>query len=235
MEVWIKFSILLIVAYVFGSIPMSYLVGRLRGMDMRKQGTGQVGAGNLWRTASRKLGFIVGVFDFLKGVIMVLIARRVGLDPGMQLSVGLAVVIGHNWPVFLKFHGGRGIATCLGIIIIMPCINIGEITTWPLVAFFAVLAGGVVIYRRTPVPILIGLILLPIISAVAGEPLPLNLAYLAMLIIIVTKRLVAQPNHEKRDISMGRLLLNRLLYDRDIGDRAAWIHRKNIAKKDGAA
>jgi glycerol-3-phosphate acyltransferase PlsY len=235
MDTWIKFIILIVVSYLLGSIPASYLVGRLRGMDVRKQGTGQVGAGNLWRTASRKLGFLVGIFDFFKGVIMILIAWRLGLDPGLQLAVGLAVVIGHNWPVFLKFHGGRGIATCLGIIIIMPCINIGEITTWPLVAFFAVLVAGVVIYHRTPVPILLGLILLPIISAVAHEPLLLNLAYLAMLLIIVAKRLIAQPAPEKRKTGMGHLLLNRLLYDRDIGDRAAWVHRKNITRKDKAA
>ena len=235
MDIWIKFIILLVFSYLFGSVPASYLVGRLRGMDMRKQGTGQVGAGNLWRTTSRKLGLLVGIFDFFKGVIMILIAWRVGLDPGLQLAVGLAVVIGHNWPVFLKFHGGRGIATCLGIIIIMPCINTGEITTWPLVAFYSVLVGGVVIYRRTPVPILIGLILLPVISAVAREPLQLNLAYLAMLVIVVGKRMVAQPAPEKREISMGRLLLNRFLYDRDIGDRAAWVHRKNTARDDKAA
>jgi glycerol-3-phosphate acyltransferase PlsY len=235
MNVWLEFIIFIVISYLFGSIPASYLVGRLRGMDMRKQGTGQVGAGNLWRTTSRTLGLAVGIFDFFKGVIMVLIARRVGLDPGLQLSVGLAVVIGHNWPVFLKFHGGRGIATCLGIIIIMPCINIGEITTWPLVAFFGAAAGGVAIYRRTPVPILIGLALLPIISAVAREPLPLNLAYSAMFVIVVVKRLVAQPAPEKREISMGRLLLNRFLYDRDIGDRATWVHRKNIARKNRAS
>jgi acyl phosphate:glycerol-3-phosphate acyltransferase len=234
MDIWIKFVVLVVVSYLFGSIPASYLVGRWRGKDMRKQGTGQVGAGNLWRTTSRRLGLLVGVYDFLKGAVMISIAWRMGLDPGLQLSVGLAVVVGHNWPVFLRFHGGRGIATCLGIIIIMPCINIGEITTWPLVAFFGVLAAGVVIYRHTPVPILIGLILLPIISRVAAEPLSLNIAYVAMFVIIVTKRLTAQPAPHKREISMGRLLMNRLLYDRDIGDRAAWVHRKNITGKDTA-
>jgi glycerol-3-phosphate acyltransferase PlsY len=235
MDIWIKFIILLVVSYLFGSIPASYMVGRWRGKDMRKQGTGQVGAGNLWRTTSRRLGLLVGIYDFLKGAVMISIAWRVGLDPGLQLAVGLAVVIGHNWPVFLRFHGGRGIATCLGIIIIMPVINMEEITTWPLVAFFGVLAAGVVIYRHTPVPILIGLILLPIISRVTGEPLSLNIAYLAMLVIVVSKRLVAQPAPAKREISMGRLLLNRLLYDRDIGDRAAWVHRKNITGEDKAA
>jgi glycerol-3-phosphate acyltransferase PlsY len=228
MTVWI---VLIVVSYLVGSIPLSYLVARSRGIDLRKQGTSQIGGGNLWRTTSRKLGLIVGIFDFFKGMLMVLIAWRLGLDAGQQLAVGLAAVVGHNWPVFLRFHGGRGVATSLGIIIILPCININEITTWPLVAFFALGAAGLVIARRTPVPILGGLILLPVISAIVHEPLPLTLGYIAMALIIIIKRLTAQPSTETRKTGMGRLLLNRFLFDRDISDRVTWIHRKQSAKK----
>jgi glycerol-3-phosphate acyltransferase PlsY len=235
MDTWIKFAILIIASYLIGSVPSSYLAGRSRGIDLRKQGTSQVGGGNLWRTTSRKLGLIVGIFDFFKGMLMVLIAWWLGLNAGQQLVVGLATVVGHNWPVFLRFHGGRGVATSLGIIIILPCININEITTWPLVAFFAVAAAGLVIARRTPVPILGGLILLPIISAVAHEPLPITLGYLAMALIIIIKRLTAQPSSETRKTGMGRLLWNRFLFDRDISDRVAWIHRKHPAKKGKTA
>jgi glycerol-3-phosphate acyltransferase PlsY len=174
---------------------------------------------------------MVGFFDFFKGMLMVLIAWRLGLDAGQQLEVGLAAVVGHNWPVFLRFHGGRGIATSLGIIIILPCINMNEITTWPLVAFFGIGAAGLVIIRRTPVPILAGLILLPVISAIVREPLPLTLGYLAMVLIIIIKRLTAQPATETRKIGMGRLILNRFLFDRDISDRSAWVHRKHVARK----
>jgi glycerol-3-phosphate acyltransferase PlsY len=235
MDTWIKFVLLVIASYLFGAVPTSYLAARSRGIDLRKQGTQQLGGGNLWRTTSRKLGLFVGIFDFFKGMLMILIAWRLGLDAGLQFAVGLAAVVGHNWPVFLRFHGGRGVATSLGIVIILPCINVNDITTWPLVAFFAVGAAGLVIARRTPVPILIGLILLPVTSAVVDEPLSLTLGYLAMVLIIIIKRLTAQPSAEARQTGMGRLLLNRLFFDRDVRDRSAWVHRKQSPRKGKGA
>ncbi|MGD1118133.1 MAG: glycerol-3-phosphate acyltransferase [Dehalococcoidales bacterium] len=241
MDTWVKFVILAVAAYLLGSVPLSYLAARSRGVDLRRQGTQQVGGGNLWRTTSRKLGLFVGIFDFCKGIIMVAAARIVGLSPGLQLLVGLAAIIGHDWPVFLRFHGGRGIATSLGIIIILPIINIGndntyQVSNWPLVAFLAVAVAGVVIARRTPVPILIGLILMPIISAlIKAQPLSLTLGYAALVVIIIVKRLIAQPSAEKITTGMGRVLLNRLLFDRDIRDRAAWVQRKQSPKKENRA
>ena len=232
MDIWIKFGILIVASYLIGSLPLSYLAARSRGVDLRKHGTQQVGGGNLWRTTSRTLGLLVGLFDFIKGALMLLIAWGLGLDVGQQLVVGLAAVIGHNWPVFLRFHGGRGIATSLGIIIILPCLNIDEITIWPLVAFFGVGGGSLAIFRRTPVPILIALVLLPIISAIAQEPLAVIMGYLAMVLILIIKRLIAQPSTEKRQISLWFLLLNRLLFDRDVRHREDWVHRKRIDVKE---
>jgi glycerol-3-phosphate acyltransferase PlsY len=106
------------------------------------------------------------------------------------------------------------------------------ITTWPLVAFFGVGTAGLAIARRTPVPILAGLILLPVISAIAREPLAVILGYTAMVLILIIKRLTAQPSTEKRQPGMRRLLLNRLLFDRDIRDRSTWVHRKNVPGKE---
>lgn len=227
MTVWI---VLIVCSYLVGSIPSSYLVARSRGIDLREHGTQQVGGGNLWRTTSRKLGLIMGIFDFFKGMLMVLIALRLGLDAGQQLAVGLAAVVGHNWPVFLRFHGGRGIATSLGIIIILPLIN--DITPWATIAFFAIGAAVAAFTRRTPVPILTGMVILPIASAISREPLSVTMGFLAMALIIIIKRLTAQPTTEARSVGMGRLLLNRLLFDRDIADRTVWVHRKHVPKKE---
>ena len=232
MDTWIKFVILVIASYLLGSVPLSYLSARSRGIDLRKQGTQQVGGGNLWRTTSHTLGLFVGLFDFIKGALMIVIAWSLGLDAGLQFAVGLAAVVGHNWPVFLRFHGGRGIATSLGIIIILPYINRSEITTWPLVSFFTVAVAGLVIARRTPLPILIGLVLLPVTSAIAKEPLSLTLGYLAMVLIIIIKRLTAQRSNEKIQTGMGRILWYRLLFDRDIRDRKAWMQRKQTPRKE---
>jgi glycerol-3-phosphate acyltransferase PlsY len=220
-------ALLIIGAYLLGSIPLSYLVGRSRGIDLRKHGTRQVGGGNLWRTTSKKLGLTVGMWDFFKGMLMVLVAWRLNLDAGQQLSVGLGVVVGHNWPVFLRFHGGRGIATSMGIIIILPFIN--DISPWPSVAFFAAAIITVIFTRRSPVPILVGMLMLPVFSAIFREDLLVTMDFVAMTLIVIVKRLTAQPAIEARNIGMGRLLWNRLLYDRDIGDRKAWVQRRDIA------
>jgi glycerol-3-phosphate acyltransferase PlsY len=226
MDTWAKFLILFITAYLLGSIPMSFLVARSRGVDLRKQGSQQVGGGNLWRTTSRTFGVLVGIFDFLKGALMLFCAWKWGLDAGLQFFVGTGAIIGHNWPVFLRFHGGRGIATTLGIIIFLPIINRSDITFWPLIACGAVGIGSLIYFRRTPVPVLLALIAMPIISAVVKEPLLVNLGYTAILLIAVLKRLTAQASTEKRQISMIQLLLNRFLYDRDVSNRADWVHRK---------
>jgi len=232
METWIKFTALAVASYLVGSIPLSYLSARSRGIDLRKQGTQQVGGGNLWRTTSRTLGLLVGIFDLLKGLLMILIAWRLGLDAGLQFAVGLASVVGHNWPVFLRFHGGRGVATSLGIIIILPYINRTEITTWPLVVFFSVAVAALVIARRTPVPVLIGLVSLPVTSVIVDEPVSLTFGYLAMLLIIIIKRLTAQRSIEKMPTGIWRILLYRLLFDRDIRDRKAWVQRKQTPGKE---
>jgi glycerol-3-phosphate acyltransferase PlsY len=225
--IWI---FLIIAAYLLGSIPLSYLAGKSKGIDLRKHGTQQVGGGNLWRSASKKLGVTVGMWDFFKGMLMVLIAWRLGLDAGQQLAVGLGAVAGHNWPVFLRFHGGRGIATSLGIIIILPLLN--EITPWATIAFFVAAVVVIIFTHRTPVPILIGMIMLPVFSAIFREDLAVTMGFLAMALIMIIKRLTAQPATEARTIGMGRLIWNRLLYDRDIGDRKTWVHRRQIPKKE---
>ena len=149
MAIWI---ILIVVAYLLGSVPTSYLAARSRGIDLRQHGTNQVGGGNLWRTTSRKLGLLVGIFDLVKGLAMVWVAQLLGLETAQQLVVGLAAIIGHDWPVFLRFHGGRGIATSLGIIIILPFINHNFINhnyvaPWPTAAALAILIIGSIALR----------------------------------------------------------------------------------------
>jgi glycerol-3-phosphate acyltransferase PlsY len=228
----VTWILLIIASYLLGSIPLSYLVGKSKGIDLRKHGTQQVGGGNLWRLTSKKLGLTVGMWDFFKGMLMLLVAWRLDLDAGQQLAVGLGVVVGHNWPVFLRFHGGRGIATCLGIIIILPFIN--DITPWASVAFFAAAIVTIIFTHRSPIPILFGMLMLPIFSAIFQEMLSVTMGFLAMTLIVIIKRLTAQPAAEARSIGMGRLLLNRLLYDRDIGDRKAWVQRKSVPKKESA-
>jgi glycerol-3-phosphate acyltransferase PlsY len=219
MDTWAKFLILLVAAYLLGSIPLSFLVAKSRGVDLRKQGTQQVGGGNLWRTTSRVLGIAVGIFDFIKGALIVFCAWEWGLDAGLQFFAAMGAIVGHNWPVFLRFHGGRGIAATLGIIIILPIIDRGDITFWPLIACGVVGIGSLIFFRRTPVPVLLSLISMPIASAIVKEPLLVNMGYTAILLIMITKRLTAQTSTEKRQIGMGEV------------HRADWVNRKQADKQ----
>jgi glycerol-3-phosphate acyltransferase PlsY len=226
----ITWIILIVIAYFFGSIPLSYIIGKIRGIDLSKQGTHQVGAGNLWRITSRRLGLLVGFYDFLKGMLMVGVAHNLGLDAGQQLVVGLAVIVGHNWPVFLRFHGGRGIATLLGLVIILPALN--EISLWP-----SVIAAGftlimTVIYHSSPLPVLISVASLSLTNWLFHNPMSVVMAYLAIFLVVVVKRLTAQPAPEKTQISRGRLIVNRLFFDRDIADKRAWMHREHFDEKE---
>jgi len=221
---------LMIVGYLLGSVPVAYLVGRRKGIDMRRQGTRQVGAGNLWRMTSRRLGMLIGFWDCLKGALMVWLAWLVGLDTGQQLLVGLAVIVGHNWPDFLWFHGGRGIAALLGVVGMLPIVN--RISPWPSVIAVGSVALATLIFHTSAVAVLFGVASLPLTSWLFGEENAVPLTYFAIFLIVVIKRLTAQKSHEKREIGIGRLLLNRLLYDRDIADRRAWVGRKHIVKKE---
>ncbi len=220
MAIWFA---LMLAAYLLGSVPAAYFVARLvRGIDIRQHGTGQVGAGNLWRMTSWKLGLPAGAYDFGKGILMVWVAQVLGLGVAQQLMVGAAAVIGHNWSIFCRFGGGRGIATAIGVVLILPLIN--AMTPWPAVTCLACLAIGAIVLRSTPLPVLVSIASLPVVSAIY-EPVT-TLGFLAIFLIVVIKRLVAPRAVEDTSIGRKRVLLNRLLFDRDIMDRKAWMYRR---------
>lgn len=102
-------------AYLLGSIPTGLLLGKLYGIDVRKEGSGNIGATNLYRTAGRKVGIITLIGDCLKGLLPVVLAWKLGLLEPMQAWIGLAAFCGHVFSVFLLFKGGKGVATALGV------------------------------------------------------------------------------------------------------------------------
>lgn len=104
-----------IAAYLLGSVPTGLLLGKACGIDVRREGSGNIGATNLYRTVGRKVGVLTLIGDCLKGLVPVLIARHLGLPAGMVAAVGLAAFCGHVFSVFLCFKGGKGVATALGI------------------------------------------------------------------------------------------------------------------------
>ncbi len=113
-----KIAIAVIIGYLLGSIPFAYIVARLKkGVDIRKLGGGNVGALNTYREIGPAYGIGVLAADIAKGAVAVLIARWLDLSPAWTCAAGFAAVIGHNWPVFLGFQGGKGAATVMGVML----------------------------------------------------------------------------------------------------------------------
>ena len=104
------------IAYFLGAVPTAYIAGRLlKGIDIRQEGDGNVGAQNAFRRLGRRIGIAVGLIDAAKGSLAVLLAQAAGLSALSVMLAGVAAVIGHNWPVYIGFRGGRGEATTIGI------------------------------------------------------------------------------------------------------------------------
>ncbi len=118
---WINF----LLAYLIGSIPFAFIIAKKQGIDdIRKHGSGNVGATNVLRTAGTKAGLIVFILDFLKGVIATYLPLWLAVTPphpldtlAFRILTGLIAVMGHIFPIWLKFKGGKGVATTLGVLI----------------------------------------------------------------------------------------------------------------------
>jgi glycerol-3-phosphate acyltransferase PlsY len=191
-------------------------------MDIRRYGSGNVGAANIFTTASKWISIIVVLFDLGKGMLPVYIARLVNLQLDQQIIVGLAVIAGHNWTVFLRFSGGRGILTTLGVLFMF--------TPWLAIVLTA-FAFAWLPFKQFAFGTFLSLLLLPIFSwflpKLFGieQSLTLTLGFVAMLLLAILRRLTAPRTAVTASVPQGELIVNRLLFDRDIRDRAAWIRR----------
>ena len=107
-----------VLGYFLGSIPVAYIAGRLlKGKDIRQIGDGNMGAQNAFRQLGAKVGITVGIIDAGKGVLAVLIAQAANIPQVAVLITGAAAVVGHNWPAFIHFGGGRGESTTIGVLL----------------------------------------------------------------------------------------------------------------------
>jgi acyl phosphate:glycerol-3-phosphate acyltransferase len=127
--VTLSFVLTVLLAYLLGSIPTGYLVARARGMDIRDVGSGNIGATNVFRSMGRGAGVVVLTVDFLKGLLACglvppLVLQLLGLGDGgidhlvesMALAAAVAAILGHNYTCWLRFKGGKGIATSAGVL-----------------------------------------------------------------------------------------------------------------------
>jgi glycerol-3-phosphate acyltransferase PlsY len=117
-------SLLALGAYLLGAVPFGFIIGRARGVDIRRVGSGNIGATNVFRTVGKSWGALSLLCDALKGLVPTLLFPTVAAalcdveaGRGLALLYGCLAVVGHNWPVYLKFKGGKGIATTAGALI----------------------------------------------------------------------------------------------------------------------
>jgi glycerol-3-phosphate acyltransferase PlsY len=178
METWNVADILFITGcYLLGSVTFGAVVARFAGLgNLREQGSGNIGATNVARIGGRKLGAVTLILDALKGFIPVMIAKSY-LPYSVALFAGLAVVIGHIFPVFMKFKGGKGVATGIAVLLALY---------WP-TGIFACLIWLVLFYktRISSLSAIMAFLLAPFFSGlVARESFTLICFTLSALIIV---------------------------------------------------
>ncbi|HID88051.1 MAG TPA: glycerol-3-phosphate acyltransferase [Anaerolineae bacterium] len=210
--------LIVLFGYLLGSVPSAYIAGRLlRGIDLRQYGSGTVSGTGVYYHVAKWAVVAVGLFDIAKAAFPTWLGLRLGLGLPVALAAGLAAVVGHNWPLYLGFKGGRGISTFMGTLLF----------TFPQGSLFLLIALGIGrLFRYTALAALLALVTLPFVSRAAGQPSAVTWACLGMLLITVVKRLEANriplpPGAERR-----RVLVRRLLLDRDVGARGEWTTRQ---------
>ncbi|MCM5677962.1 glycerol-3-phosphate 1-O-acyltransferase PlsY [Schlegelella sp. S2-27] len=135
-------AIAVLAAYLIGSLSFAVIVSRLMGLnDPRTYGSKNPGATNVLRSGNKKAAVLTLLFDALKGYLPVLLAvlygERLGLGEGVAAVVGLAAFVGHLFPVFFRFQGGKGVATAAGVLLgINLWLGMATLATWLIIAFF---------------------------------------------------------------------------------------------------
>ena len=130
-------AFVVVAAYLIGSVPFAFLLARRRGVDLRLAGSGNVGASNVLRTSGVQLAVLAMALDGLKGAFAVLLAQGVAPGSAAPVAAGLASVLGHIYPPWLRFHGGKGVATAAGAFSLLAPAALGTAVAVFVVAVFA--------------------------------------------------------------------------------------------------
>ena len=155
---------LVIFGYLLGAIPIGYLVGRAFGVDVRQVGSGNIGTANVLRAAGKWAAILTLLGDMLKGFFPVVLATVLVESEWLHAAVALAAIAGHCWPVFLRFQGGKAVATGAGTSIgLAPVVGLGLFAFW-----WAV----VLLSRYTSLGAIAVMLVSPVAFVLTGQPLP---------------------------------------------------------------
>lgn len=198
-----KIVLAMVIGYLLGSIPSAYLMARLvKRVDIRKVGGGNVGALNTIREIGHLAGFSVLFADMAKGALAVLIAQWLGLHLYWVFAAGFLAVVGHNWPVWLKFRGGQGLATTMGVLAVFSPI--------PFAICFGVLLVALLFTSNVRLSAIFGFIFLPPLIWAFGGELSVILYSIALPVFCILKAIprfqsdVAKVDKEKKSLVFDR-------------------------------
>lgn len=155
---------IVVLAYLLGAVPTGLLIGKAAGVDIRKVGSGNIGTANVLRAVGKWAAVLTMFGDMLKGLVPVVLARLVVEDPWIIALAALASVVGHCWPVFLRFKGGKGVATGAGTILgLAPLLGLGLFGLWWVVALAS---------RYTSLAAIVTMAAGPFVFLFFGQPIP---------------------------------------------------------------
>ncbi|PIQ93868.1 MAG: acyl-phosphate glycerol 3-phosphate acyltransferase [Nitrospirae bacterium CG11_big_fil_rev_8_21_14_0_20_41_14] len=153
----IKYILLFITAFLLGSIPFGIIIAKAKGVNLKKVGSGNIGATNVLRSLGKWPAALTLLGDVLKGTAAIAIGRYLGAGPVYEGLVGFSAILGHNFSIFLGFRGGKGVATSLGVLsIYSPQIALFTFIIWLVVVIFTKYSsmGALVSFSLLPINIL---------------------------------------------------------------------------------
>lgn len=177
-------ALLLIAAYLLGSVPFAFLLARrLRGVDLRRAGSGNVGATNVMRTAGARTAIAVAALDAVKGAAAVMLVDRAVPGFVVPAAAGIAAMLGHMYPVWLRFRGGKGVATAFGVFSVLA----------PLGAILCLLVfvGTVWATRYVSLGSMVGVLALGPCAYLTDAPMPVVVAALTAAALVIDRH---RPN-----------------------------------------
>ena len=216
-------------AYLWGAVPTAYLVGRyVKGIDIRKYGSGNVGATNVMTHVGMRTGFLLGTFDCLaKGTLPVVAAKLLDQSLAVQVTMGLVAMAGHSWSPYLQFTGGRGVATAVGVVL-------GMAMFWEFLVLTVVMGAiGRLIFRETGFWTFVSIFLLPALAYLFSRPAELIYMTLAIGFLLTMKRLTANWEPISGEYPLMRVAFYRALWDRDVPKKIQWTRRQPVPETEG--
>ncbi len=217
--------LLAIGAYFFGAIPTANVLAlAFKRVDLRNYGSGAVTSSNAGELLGKWAVVTSGIADILKGAGPVWAAWALDLGGAERMTVGLAAIAGHNWSIYLRFQGGRGLATAIGVLLAAAPV---EFLLFSFVALFFV-----AFLKNVPLVMGFSIALVPVWATVLREDAHIIWGTGIIVLLILAKRLAGNKLDSLPKEGKAQVLLYRFLYDRDTRDRLEWVRRRDPDQAD---